>query len=113
MVEFPRRRGRIFLQRIGPREETASLGCDPAIVIDGAIAVHFKVLRGAAWCFGVLERRRKTHSIQMLLRYTIDALRHGYAGGLQNGRHDVDDVLVLRTYSAGIEDVDRKSTRLN
>ena len=85
------------------REARARPGADrpPAVVVDGAVTEHLKVL-GVV----VAGRRRliegvgEAHAIDRRLGHAADALRRFGAQGFQNCRHHVDGVGVVRSHLA-------------
>ena len=81
---------------------------DPAVVVDGAVADHFEILRvtlGRGVRVGLVEGVSHAHAFDGLLGDAIDHYRCLNAGGFENGRHNINDVVELRADAARILDV--------
>ena len=81
---------------------------DPAIVIDRAVAEHLEVLRLA--CGGRIGVRLvpgvgHAYAFDRFLGDAVDHHRRRDAGGFEDRRHDVDDVMELGADAARVLDV--------
>src|ERR1039457_6386492 len=90
-----------------PRQSMARAG-PPPILVDAAIADHFKVLQVVmAWRAGIVEGIDKTLAFQGDLLYIVDHVGKLDAGGFIDGRRNIGHMSELRTQSACILDVRR------
>src|ERR1017187_2030736 len=105
VVQFILETSRILTDRASrnPRR-THDLGAgDPAVVIDGVVAHHLKVLRVVLrGCVrvGLVEGVHEAGTFDRLLRDAVHHVRRRYAGCFQDGRYDVDHVGELVTDAA-------------
>ena len=68
----------------------------PSLVIDAAIAEHLEVLRLVPFRRpGVVERIEHADAFERRLLHAVDHGRMRQAGGLEDGRRDVDDMMEL------------------
>ena len=75
----------------------------PAVMVDPAIAEHFEVLRSVArWRLRIAESVRHADALDRLLLDAVDGLRLRQFCCFQNSRCDIDDVMPLRTDTAGV-----------
>jgi hypothetical protein len=83
-------------------------GGDPAIVIEGPVTEHLEVLSVAlrrSLRIRAIESVAHAHAFDGLLLDPIDHLGGSDAGGFENGWHDIDDVMELRTDATRVFDV--------
>src|SRR5262249_47380334 len=91
-----------------PRRQWRSCACDPAIVVDGTVAEHLKVLRGVTRGragIGFVKRVQHAHALNRLLRDAVEHDRRGNSDGLENSGNDVNQVVELVTDAACVLDV--------
>src|ERR1022692_1115276 len=116
VVQFILETSRILTDRASrnPRR-THDLGAgDPAVVIDGVVAHHLKVLRVVLrGCVrvGLVEGVHEAGTFDRLLRDAVHHVRRRYAGCFQDGRYDVDHVGELVTDAALVGNVTRPRNR--
>ena len=68
----------------------------PALVVDAAVDEHLEVLRRVpVGGRGVVERVRHRHALERRLLDPVDEGRRGQAGGLEDRRRNIDDVVEL------------------
>jgi hypothetical protein len=92
--------------RCGPRRSYGCGGGDPAVVVDGAVAEEFEVLRAASrWSLGLVEGVLHADAFDGALLDSVDFDWRWYFGGVEYGWKDVDDVVPLRAHGADIFDL--------
>ena len=80
----------------------------PTLVIDGAIAEHLEILRGAlarGVGVGLVQGVQHAHPFDRALLDAVDDFGLRDAGCFENGRHDVDDVVELTADAALVVDM--------
>ena len=91
-----------------PRRPDHFRAGDPAIVIEGVVAHHLEILgvvRGWRVGVGFIPGIRHAHPFNRPLRDAVDHFGGGNAGGLEDGRHDVNDVVELVADAAQVRNV--------
>src|SRR5271157_4107840 len=79
----------------------------PTLVIDAAVSGHLEILGGASRRrrgVPLVEGVRHADACNRLLLYAIYELRRLNPRGLEDRRHDIDDVMELRTDATNIFD---------
>ena len=77
-------------------------------MVDGAVAEHLEVLRrvpGRRVGVGLVPGVGQARAFDRELLDAVDHLRRRDAGGFEDGRHDVDDVVELAADAARVADV--------
>ncbi len=80
----------------------------PAFVIDGAVAEHLEVLGGVPGGrvgLGLVPGVHHAHAFDGPLFDAVDRIGRRYAGGFEDGRHDIDDMVELVADAAHVLDV--------
>jgi len=71
---------------------------DPTVLVDGPVCEHLEILyRAPAPCRCVVEGIGDRHALDRLLHDPVDRVGRRYSRHLENGRHNVDDVVELST----------------
>ena len=85
---------------LAPRLQVDGPG-EPAVVIDAPVAEHLEVLDlVTAWGLGVVPGIGHTHALDGTLGGAVDDSRLRHSNSLEDGRHDVDNVVPLIAHLA-------------